>query len=101
VLSISNQHSNALAEVVHFALQIFAVLFATLALTTLARMCVYVLLTGGSPPRSRPGSSPRSCSAQGSSDARSRPSTIRTDDTPKVRFSATVGEELEVEVGLV
>ncbi len=28
-------------------------------------------------------------------------STIRTDNAPKVRFSATLGEEPEVEVGLV
>jgi hypothetical protein len=30
-----------------------------------------------------------------------RPSTTRTDYTQKVRFSATLGEEPEVEVGLV
>jgi hypothetical protein len=41
------------------------------------------------------------CSRLGSSDARLRPSTTRTDYTQKVRFSATVGEEPEVEVGLV
>jgi hypothetical protein len=29
------------------------------------------------------------------------PYTVQTDDTLKVRFSATVGEEPEVEVGLV
>jgi hypothetical protein len=29
------------------------------------------------------------------------PSTVRTDDTLNVRFSATVGKELEVEVTLV
>jgi hypothetical protein len=28
-------------------------------------------------------------------------STVRTDNTPKVRFSATVGEELEIEVAMV
>ncbi len=36
-----------------------------------------------------------------SSDARSRPYTVRTDDAVKLRFSATVGEEPEVEVALV
>jgi hypothetical protein len=29
------------------------------------------------------------------------PCTVRTDNTPKVRFSATLGGELEVEVALV
>ncbi len=29
------------------------------------------------------------------------PYTVQTDDTLKVRFSATVGEEPEIEVGLV
>jgi hypothetical protein len=29
------------------------------------------------------------------------PYTVRTDNHPKVRFSATLGEEPEVEVGLV
>jgi hypothetical protein len=29
------------------------------------------------------------------------PYTVRTDDAPKVRFSATLGEEPEVEVALV
>jgi hypothetical protein len=37
------------------------------------------------------------CSRPGSSGARFRPYTVRTDDTPKVRFSATLGEESEVE----
>ena len=32
--------------------------------------------------------------------ASTSPYTVRTDDTPKVRFSAKVGEEPEVEVGL-
>jgi hypothetical protein len=34
------------------------------------------------------------------SDVRSRPYTVRTDDTLRLRFSATVGEEAEVEVPL-
>jgi hypothetical protein len=29
------------------------------------------------------------------------PTTVRADNTPKVRFSATVGEEPEIELGLV
>ncbi len=33
--------------------------------------------------------------------ARTSPCTVRTDDTLRVRFSATVGEELEIEVALV
>jgi hypothetical protein len=33
--------------------------------------------------------------------ASTSPSTVRTYDAPKVRFSATVGEEPEVEVTLV
>ena len=33
--------------------------------------------------------------------ARTSPYTVRTDDTLKVRFSATVGEESEVELILV
>ena len=33
--------------------------------------------------------------------ARTSPYTVRTDDAPKVRFCATVGEEPEVEVALV
>ena len=32
---------------------------------------------------------------------RTSPYTVRTDDTPKIRFSATVGEEPEVEVALL
>ena len=33
--------------------------------------------------------------------ASTSPCTVRTDNTPKVRFSFTVGEEPEVEVALV
>jgi hypothetical protein len=56
----------------------------------------------GAPPSAiREGwSPPRSFSSLGSSGARSRPYTVRTDDTLKVRFSAAEGEEPEVEVGL-
>jgi hypothetical protein len=36
----------------------------------------------------------------GSSGVRSRPYTVRTDDAPKVRFSATLGEEPEIEIRL-
>lgn len=32
---------------------------------------------------------------------RNSPSTVRTDNTPKIRFSAMLGEELEVELELV
>jgi hypothetical protein len=35
------------------------------------------------------------------SDVRSRPYTVRTDDKPRVLFSATLGEEQEIEVVLV
>jgi hypothetical protein len=35
------------------------------------------------------------------SAASTSPYTVRTDDTIKLRFSATVGEEPEVEVGMV
>jgi hypothetical protein len=47
------------------------------------------------------GGSTSRCSRPGSSGARSHPYTVRTDDALKVRFSATLGEEPEVEVGLV
>jgi hypothetical protein len=33
--------------------------------------------------------------------ARTSPYTVRTDEAPKVRFSATLGEEPELEVALV
>jgi hypothetical protein len=36
-----------------------------------------------------------------SSDAKSHPYTVQTDDALKVRFSATLGKEPEVEVALV
>jgi hypothetical protein len=39
--------------------------------------------------------------AQAGQAARTSPDTVRTDDTPKVRFWATVGEEPEVELALV
>ena len=35
------------------------------------------------------------------SDVRSRPYTVRTDDVPKVHFSAMMGEEPEIELALV
>jgi hypothetical protein len=41
------------------------------------------------------------CSRPGSSGARTHPYTVRTDDTLKVRFSATVGEDPKVELALV
>jgi hypothetical protein len=47
------------------------------------------------------GAAPRSCSRPGSSDGRYRPYTVRTDDALKIRFSATLGEEPEIEVALV
>src|SRR5918998_2874233 len=45
--------------------------------------------------------SPRPCSPPDSSDAESSPSTVRADYAPQVRLSASVGEEPQVEVGLV
>jgi hypothetical protein len=48
-----------------------------------------------------PGSSPRSCSRRGSADARSRPCDSQSYNGLKVPFSATVGEEPEVELALV
>ncbi len=39
--------------------------------------------------------------SDGALAARTSPYTVRTDNTPRVRFSATVGEEPEVEVALV
>jgi hypothetical protein len=38
---------------------------------------------------------------EGAQAARASSSSVRTDDTLKVRFSATVGEEPEIEVELV
>ena len=48
-----------------------------------------------------PGSSPRSCSRPSSSGAKSPPRDSQSYDALKVRFSATLGQEPEVEVALV
>ena len=91
-----------LATVNYSSLRSFALPAATRILTTLALSWLYIL-NAGAPLRWRSGqgSSLRSCSPRGSSDARSRPCDSQSYNGPKVRFSATVGEEPKVEVALV
>ena len=101
MLAIYSQHCDVLAAVINFALRILAVPSAARTLTTLAVIWVYILVAGALRRRSGPGTSPRSCSLPSSSDARARLCTVRTDYIPKIRFSATLGEEPEAQVGPV
>ena len=63
-------------------------------------MWLYILIACASPSAIRAGSSPRSCSRPGSSDASSRQSDSQSYNGLTVYFSATVGEEPEVAVAL-
>jgi hypothetical protein len=67
----------------------------------LALIWLYILIAGAPPSATGPGSSPRSCSPQGSSDARSRPCDRQPYNGLKIRFSTKVGEEPEIEVALI
>jgi competence protein ComEC len=95
VLTISGQHVAVLAAVVYFTLRAFAVPAATRTLTTLGLIWLYITVAGAPPSAIR---APRSSSPLAYSDARSRPCDVRSYDHRKVRFCATVGEEVEIEV---
>ena len=78
VLAISGQHVAVLTAVIYFSYT-FAVPAATRILTTLALMWLYILVAGAPPSAIRAGSSPRSCSAPGCSDA-ARAALLHDDD---------------------
>jgi hypothetical protein len=100
VLAISGQHVAILAAAVFFGLRLVAVPPHARAGVTVLLTRLYIVVAGRHPPPSGPGWSPRSCWRQSSSGARSRPCDSQSYNGLKVRFSATVGEEPEVEVAL-
>jgi hypothetical protein len=68
---------------------------------TLVLVWLYILIAGAPPSAIRAGVVATFVLAAWPLGARSHPCTVRTDDTLKVCFSATVGEKPEVEVALV
>ena len=101
VLAISGQHVAILAAVALFALRLAAVPPNARAGATIALTWLYIVVAGAPPSPSGPEWWRPSCWRPSPSGGRSRPSTVRTDYAPKVRFSATLGEEPIVEVGPV
>ena len=101
MLAISGQHVAVLATVIYFALRAFAVSIASRAIVTLVPIWLYILVAGAPPSAIRAGVVATLVLVAGLLGRQVAQGDSQSYNGLKVRFSATVGKEPEVEVGLV
>jgi competence protein ComEC len=90
-----------LAAVIYFALRTFALPTTARISATLILIWLYILIAGAPPSAIRAGVVATFVLAARLFGRQVSPLHCTTDSTIKVRFSATVGEEPEIEVALV
>ena len=101
VQAISGQHVAILAAVIYFALHTIAVGSIYRIPLTLVLIWLYILIAGAPPSAIRAGVVATLVLVARLLDRQISPYIVQTYNTLKVRFLATLGEEPEIEVGLV